>query len=237
MLVLIMGIAFLGYVLPYGQMSLWGATVITSMLSAIPWLGGDFVQFKFLQLTIASLFIFIVALRTIGQVNVKALRGTKARSFQEKETYLGISYSFLSMFIGIVDGDGYIAATRTSKGYISCNLVLSLTITDAPMLYKIQSVLNIGRVIIYPNVGTAVLIIGRVDLQEVLFPLMFYHNIFFLTNERRLQFERAMHIMEQTLLGLKTFLLFFLDFFSACHSSRLRISSVFPKLVCRIHHC
>jgi ubiquinol-cytochrome c reductase cytochrome b subunit len=40
-----MGIAFLGYVLPYGQMSLWGATVITNMLSAIPWIGGDFVQF------------------------------------------------------------------------------------------------------------------------------------------------------------------------------------------------
>lgn len=33
------------YVLPYGQMSLWGATVITSMLSAIPWIGADFVQF------------------------------------------------------------------------------------------------------------------------------------------------------------------------------------------------
>ena len=44
MLVLMMGIAFLGYVLPYGQMSLWGATVITSMLSAVPWIGGDFVQ-------------------------------------------------------------------------------------------------------------------------------------------------------------------------------------------------
>jgi hypothetical protein len=44
MLVLMMGIAFLGYVLPYGQMSLWGATVITNMLSAIPWIGGDFVQ-------------------------------------------------------------------------------------------------------------------------------------------------------------------------------------------------
>lgn len=28
--------AFLGYVLVYGQMSLWGATVITSMVSAIP---------------------------------------------------------------------------------------------------------------------------------------------------------------------------------------------------------
>jgi hypothetical protein len=40
-----MGTAFLGYVLPYGQMSLWGRTVITNMLSAIPWIGGDFVEF------------------------------------------------------------------------------------------------------------------------------------------------------------------------------------------------
>jgi ubiquinol-cytochrome c reductase cytochrome b subunit len=45
MLVLIIGIAFLGYVLPFGQMSLWGATVITNMLSAIPWIGKDFVEF------------------------------------------------------------------------------------------------------------------------------------------------------------------------------------------------
>lgn len=33
------------YVLPYGQMSLWGATVITNLLSAIPWVGQDFVEF------------------------------------------------------------------------------------------------------------------------------------------------------------------------------------------------
>lgn len=44
-LVLMMATAFLGYVLPYGQMSLWGATVITNLLSAIPWIGQDFVQF------------------------------------------------------------------------------------------------------------------------------------------------------------------------------------------------
>jgi len=43
-LVLMMATAFLGYVLPYGQMSLWGATVITNLLSAIPWIGQDFVQ-------------------------------------------------------------------------------------------------------------------------------------------------------------------------------------------------
>ena len=32
------------YVLPYGQMSLWGATVITNLLSAIPIFGQDIVE-------------------------------------------------------------------------------------------------------------------------------------------------------------------------------------------------
>jgi ubiquinol-cytochrome c reductase cytochrome b subunit len=44
-LVLMMATAFLGYCLVYGQMSLWGATVITNLLSAIPWIGKDFVEF------------------------------------------------------------------------------------------------------------------------------------------------------------------------------------------------
>lgn len=43
--ILMVGTAFLGYVLPYGQMSLWGATVITNLISAIPWIGQDIVEF------------------------------------------------------------------------------------------------------------------------------------------------------------------------------------------------
>ncbi len=43
--ILMMATAFLGYVLPYGQMSLWGATVITNLMSAIPWIGQDIVEF------------------------------------------------------------------------------------------------------------------------------------------------------------------------------------------------
>lgn len=42
--ILMMATAFLGYVLPYGQMSLWGATVITNLLSAIPVFGQDIVE-------------------------------------------------------------------------------------------------------------------------------------------------------------------------------------------------
>nr|YP_010158041.1 cytochrome b [Physosmaragdina nigrifrons]QRG29988.1 cytochrome b [Physosmaragdina nigrifrons] len=41
---LIMATAFLGYVLPWGQMSFWGATVITNLVSAIPYLGTTIVQ-------------------------------------------------------------------------------------------------------------------------------------------------------------------------------------------------
>nr|YP_010554592.1 cytochrome b [Cheumatopsyche brevilineata]UYO79212.1 cytochrome b [Cheumatopsyche brevilineata] len=41
---LCMGSAFLGYVLPWGQMSFWGATVITNLMSAIPYVGSDLVQ-------------------------------------------------------------------------------------------------------------------------------------------------------------------------------------------------
>jgi len=44
-LILMMATGFLGYVLPYGQMSLWGATVITNLMSAIPWIGQDIVEF------------------------------------------------------------------------------------------------------------------------------------------------------------------------------------------------
>nr|AYW52218.1 cytochrome b [Amarygmini sp. ACP-2013] len=43
-LFLVMATAFLGYVLPWGQMSFWGATVITNLLSAIPYLGVTIVQ-------------------------------------------------------------------------------------------------------------------------------------------------------------------------------------------------
>ncbi len=38
---LMMATGFMGYVLPWGQMSFWGATVITNLFSAIPWVGED----------------------------------------------------------------------------------------------------------------------------------------------------------------------------------------------------
>nr|ARO70444.1 cytochrome b [Ctenosaura oaxacana] len=44
LLLLVMATAFVGYVLPWGQMSFWGATVITNLLSAIPYVGPTLVE-------------------------------------------------------------------------------------------------------------------------------------------------------------------------------------------------
>nr|WCF77136.1 cytochrome b [Iguana iguana iguana] len=44
LLLLVMATAFVGYVLPWGQMSFWGATVITNLLSAIPYVGTTLVE-------------------------------------------------------------------------------------------------------------------------------------------------------------------------------------------------
>ena len=53
-LLLMMGTAFTGYVLPWGQMSFWGATVITNMVTAIPIAGKYLVQWLWGGYTVSN---------------------------------------------------------------------------------------------------------------------------------------------------------------------------------------
>nr|YP_010177453.1 cytochrome b [Stenopsyche tienmushanensis]QSQ87278.1 cytochrome b [Stenopsyche tienmushanensis] len=53
-MLLTMATAFLGYVLPWGQMSYWGATVITNLMSAIPFVGDTLVQWIWGSFTIEN---------------------------------------------------------------------------------------------------------------------------------------------------------------------------------------
>lgn len=60
-LLILMGTAFLGYVLPWGQISFWGATVITNLLSAVPYVGTILVEwlwggFRINQATLSRFF-------------------------------------------------------------------------------------------------------------------------------------------------------------------------------------
>ena len=88
-LLLMMATAFMGYVLPWGQMSFWGATVITNLFSAIPLVGDSIVSWlwggfsvdnptlnRFFSLhyllpfvIVAVVFLHLVALHTHGSNN------------------------------------------------------------------------------------------------------------------------------------------------------------------------
>jgi hypothetical protein len=110
----------------------------------------------------------------------------------------------LAFFAGLVDGDGYIQITKTTKGFITIKLAISLHLEDISTLQYIHSVLKVGKLNIYKDnrSPTCKLVINRTDLQEIVFPLFLYNNIFFLTETRRNQFNLAMHILKN---DIKTF--------------------------------
>lgn len=185
------------------------ATVITNLLSAIPWIGQDIVESIFITIFISLFFATIIlfsmdkeiSLPSIGAINQNALKkGNKALRLDKKE-YLEIPSSFWAFLVGFIDGDGYIQITKTSKGYIAIKLVISLQLKDLSTLEYIKSVLNLGIINISKDLQspTCKLVINRTDLQEVLFPLLIYNNIFFLTDTRINQFNLAMYILEKDL--------------------------------------
>ena len=149
-------------------------------------------EYSIIKITAFSL------LPTIGVVSIHALKKGNNKIRSDKKEYLSIPSSFLAFLTGIIDGDGYIQVTKTTKGFITIKLVISVHLNDISTLEYIQSVLRIGKITEYPDhkSRTCKLIINRTDLQEVLFPLLIYHNIFFLTNTRRDQYDLAMFILK-----------------------------------------
>jgi len=100
------------------------------------------------------------------------------------------------MFKGLVDGDGYIGINKTKNNYIRINMVINLHISEEKKLRDIQKKLKIGRINVYTKHNVAQYIISRTDLQEILIPLILYHNLFFLTKTRSTQFNKKMFILE-----------------------------------------
>lgn len=212
------------------------ATVITNLLSAIPWLGKSLVEsinVKLLYLVLIrniiiniywkkivciSMFGFIKQiyllfyvllnflknlslLDTIGIVNPHAYKKGR-KLINNKDKFLSISYSFLSMLVGLIDGDGYISITKTLKGYIRINLIISLDIRDLAMLVYIKSILKVGKINTYPKnkvKKTCKLVINSTDLKEIFFPLLVYHKLFFLTDVRQKQFNKAMFLFKKNI--------------------------------------
>lgn len=122
----------------------------------------------------------------------------KVKSITSKEDYMSIPSSFLAFLVGLIDGDGYIQITKTSKGFITMKLSISLHLDDISTLEYINSILKLGKINVYKDLKspTCKLIINKTELQEILFPLLIYNNIFFLTETRVNQFNLAMYILK-----------------------------------------
>ena len=175
------------------------ATVITNLLSDIPVFGQDLVEST---TELCSCLVYkgnsFPVLATIGTVSTQALK--KVRSNDKKE-YLSIPYKFIAFLVGLIDGDGYIQITKTTKGFIAIKLIICLSLEDISSLEYIYSVLKIGKLQIYRDLKNPIckLVISKTDLQEVIFPLLIHHNIYFLTESRRAQFDLAMLIFKNNL--------------------------------------
>ena len=110
-----MATAFMGYLLPWGQMSYWGAQVIVNLFAAVPyvgpdlavWIRGDFVisdatlnrffAFHFLLpfILVALVFLHIVALHKVGSNNpdgVEIKKGPKGNRWSDKAPADGIPF-------------------------------------------------------------------------------------------------------------------------------------------------
>ena len=173
------------------------ATVITNLLSAIPVFGQDLVESTYVTGCLIYEGNILPLLATIGTVSTQALKkGRKIRL--DKEEYLSIPYQFIAFLVGLIDGDGYISITKTTKGFITIRLVICLSLEDISNLEYIYSILKIGKIQIYRDIKNPIckLTINKTDLQEIIFPLLIHHNIFFLTESRRAQFDLAMFILK-----------------------------------------
>lgn len=112
---LVMAAAFLGYVLPWGQISFWGRTVITNLFSAIPKLGYDILTLLLGAYAVSNstltrffTFHFLVPFLVIGLVGVHLLflhqRGssTALGMSQDLDKIIFLNYYILKDLVGML---------------------------------------------------------------------------------------------------------------------------------------
>lgn len=114
----------------------------------------------------------------------------------------------MSMFVGLVDGDGYIEigpqkqynkSTELpfpAKSTIRARLVIRLHNRDTALLTNLSKVLGVGSISNLTSVNQTRLIFSKKDLVAVIIPLMKLYNLQFLTGNRARQFALLNHIIK-----------------------------------------
>lgn len=176
-----------------GQMSLWGATVITNLMSAIPYIGMDVVEFTNNDIELT--------LPTIGAIAHYSIKDPNKKHIKQRS--LEIPKSFMELFLGYVDGDGYISITSAGKtnNYIKMTLTINVSSVEETTLNHFKDVLGVGTISKYTHNNSTFTkyVINKTDLQYIIFPLLKRHDLYFLTETRRQQYNKALYIMNNNI--------------------------------------
>ena len=146
--IILIGTAFLGYVLPWGQMSYWAATVITNLVSAIPYFGSSLVQWvwggfavsnptltRFFALhyllpfvVLGLVFLHIFYLHLTGRTNPLGVSSSSNKIsfhylYSVKDRIIYIVFLFVFIVVTLVFGYDLIDA----ENFIPANLLVTPT--------------------------------------------------------------------------------------------------------------
>lgn len=131
---------------------------------------------------------------------IKHYKSAKSLDEARLNELLNISPKILAMFAGFVDGDGCFNLGRvSSSNYIKCRLLIQLSDKDLESLEYFRDVFKVG--IINHNLKTEVVTytISTKDLFNIIIPLLVYHNITFLNEKRRHQFNRVLFMFDNNI--------------------------------------
>lgn len=172
------------YVLPFGQMSLWGG---------------------FCSLFRVTLFIFIFSFIFYSTTKyvMKSRLSSTISNLNNIPTRPG--FFFMAMLVGLIDEDGYIVidpqkqysktGNSQPKYTIIARLVLRLHTRDKELLLWLVKVWGVGMISELPNRNQVRLIFSKLDLVNVIIPLMNKFNLFFLTFNRRYLYSILLYII------------------------------------------
>lgn len=117
--------------------------------------------------------------------------------------------NFMSMFMGLVDGDGYIeigpqkqynkSSVTTPKSTIRARLVIRLHTRDTTLLTYLTKVLGVGSISDLKSINQTRLIFSKKDLTTVIIPLIKKYDLYFLTKNRSNQFALLNYILDNNI--------------------------------------
>ena len=179
-LIVMMATAFLGYVLPYGQMSLWGMSN----------------QMVFLPITLKRNLQLSASSKNIA--NFSDLK------FNDKDLC-----KIIEIFVGIIDGDGYFDIgvqkqysknlNKSSKSTIRIRIGINLQYKDKDLLNLLANKLKVGKIDYSESKNQYRLILYKKDILKFIYPYLKINNIEFLTYNRRKQFFLFKYIVENNI--------------------------------------